>query len=328
MNTLLKTVLILSFIFPAQAQEWVVHSVQPQESLTIILTNYKLYPIYGSQGSLRLVLQKNAFLLARPQNENLIFPGEQIILPIRPQRAIATIPPEEAIRTEKKVEEKSESKKFFPQSALKAEGSLRYFEIYGKDESGSSGRLNSSFSPGVGLTLSTFPTDQLDVNFGFTYQALNFEGNESRQIKGGRQNIGKIFVELAHDFAGDAVKAELQAGRGDIILYRALDATTLEIDKVPNFYVQPGLRMNLWEKNNLSYSLFGAYRFLSAFDSGVYHASQGSGFLFSLSSQIAFQSSKASVQFFHSEDRQNVSPINFKRSETGIAFNLIYELGN
>ncbi|KAB8033731.1 LysM peptidoglycan-binding domain-containing protein [Fluviispira multicolorata] len=294
-----------------------------KEHLIYILRKKNLYPLYGKDGSFQKTVELN-------KNLNLEDPY------IEAETSIC-LPESISNNTEDKTQilkAQDESKKIEISKSYEenpnlfyTEFGIKYLRLTGTD---TSNNTSSTLLSRAILFAEAGFIQKWDQNFS-TYFGISYAISQILQSDT-KIVIGDSIIRLTNILVGAKYKfyprfyAALQLSYGDELVYRAMNNTTIQVEKMSSAKMKNTAGYTFLDYNELSFQAELSYLFNTSFNNEIYNSSIGQGFEAALIQSYEGKGWEFRSKIYYLRDYTRVTPVKFDYTEIGLLIQFAGEL--
>jgi hypothetical protein len=292
--------LILVLLLPqfAFAEDYVTYVAVPGDTISQILFDHDIGPIYGRKGYLLITLGINP-TIKFPGDE--LAPGQLVRLPVGALRKVASegkpgvvsslppkvepekiaaapasilnspivapvpVPPPPVAAQAPSPTPAPAPNTFTPDSRFVVEGGFGFYDLEGIDKSnGSSGKLLSSSSPSLSLNWEQNWTPEYSSLFFLDMRSIQFQPDRSGIILDHANVFNSDFGIGGKKAITPNLKIGVRAGAEQAMSYRAESLSELNISQVGVVFLEPGIDYKFIEKKPFALSAHAAAQFIGS----------------------------------------------------------------
>jgi hypothetical protein len=204
--------------------------------------------------------------------------------------------------------------------------SQSFLNIEGTEGQQAGGTLKTESSPGYHVVWTAYRRKRLDIQLGHSFSFYDFGKAESRVLKDPKQEMQNFFISGNYRLSNELVTS-LELGAKKQFFFRAVDASTIEIDNVTAPYYQVSLQYDAYRIDRTHIKFKGGFRHHLPFETNVFKGS-GTGVIGSLLIEHKTKKLNLSGEIFYSRDFFDTTPIEFTRAESGLIFGMQFNFGD
>lgn len=236
-------------------------------------------------------------------------------------------PSKKEIPQEHKIEEKISSEENFSQSKLSVGLINRYIKLTGKDSStNTTGSLYSPALLGVDLSWKQYWTEKFHSFISFDILKVTIDPSATKTLNDRKLTLSRFAVGVEEKF-NDTLSASISIGKGDELVYRALDSQNLKIEKIGAPKIELAAKIRLAQKRKLSLDAEGAYLITLPFKNDYYSSKTGSGYKGKLEVIHQEENFNINANVFYSNYTLPVGTVKFTRTDIGVGLGFSWSFG-
>ncbi len=317
------TLILILFIF--KTENALSYTVKKGEWLADIVRKNIPGEVFGENANLTKIKKLNPEI----KDFDLISPGQKIELGLKEEtEAPISTPPAQPVKIEPVKTEPLKIEAVNPTTpAINTIGLItnaKFVEIKGVQNNGTSGRLVSDLSYGIGLEWGHGFGKLFTSYLGFLYQPVTFTESSSITLESRNQYLNQYYLELTHEF-NSVLSTQLKLSDEDEIFYRTTTQNSAIIEKVTVPSIALGARYDFLNALGMNFAIKGNYRIHLPFQNDYYTSKMGRGYKGVLLVEKQFSSFSIFGELFYSKDVIPIEPIDFNSSDLGVQLGLRYQ---
>lgn len=244
-----------------------------------------------------------------------------------PVLEILPAPIEKEIPRENKVEIKTSNEESFSQSKLSVGLINRYIKLTGKDSTtNTTGSLYSPALLGVDLSWKQYWTESFHSFISLDILKVTIDPSATKNLIDRKLTLSTFAVGIEQKII-DSLSASISIGKGDELVYRALDSQNLKIEKVGAPKIELAAKIRLAQKRKLSLDAEGAYLMTLPFKNDYYSSKTGSGYKGKLEVIHQEEAFNINANIFYSNYTLPVGTVKFTRTDVGVGLGFSWSFG-